>query len=121
MVGKLVLKKRSAISSLFDLRLAHDRSLSSHMRKHSEAPRTCTICKKVKPNRHALRMHMKQVHTDVIHECFICGKGFKYPPMLKDHIAAHSGPASHECVLCSKTFTSKFQLQSHKKREHPKE
>ena len=90
------------------------RSLSQHMRVHSDVKRKrCDICDAEFIRLSTYKAHLL-THTDARpYKCEQCGKGFLKKPSLKYHLKKHAGIKPHRCHYCHKGFIQLNSLKTH--------
>lgn len=107
----------------------------------------CTFCSKRFANRHILKNHVNEIHTnsqqhkcadcgklfnrlanlrhhELIHrnempcKCSICGKAFRTSSGVRLHIRTHTGERPYKCDLCSRAYAYNTDLVRHKRSAH---
>ena len=120
------------------------RSLSNHMRKHSNVVYMCNeadcqlvftsigdfnthnnlhkdqlqcpICQRRFYKKSALTTHISSVHEkEKKFYCNECDKGFFRKKDLKNHEQLHSGKSNYNCDICNKSFSHISNLNRHKR------
>ncbi|KAG6455860.1 zinc finger protein 737 [Manduca sexta] len=77
----------------------------------------CQLCPTILRNKHALKTHMNNCHSDSEFTCGVCQAVFKSKPYLRTHIArVHDGDGKKYKCVCGKNFSSSRRLRRHKQR-----
>ena len=94
-------------------------NLWSHMETHKEvADLICDICSKAFKHKKTLSRHMR-IHSDARYKCEVCGRKFIEKDVLKTHSLLHTtGPKRFKCGVCAKDFHHKISLKEHIRRHH---
>ncbi|XP_035537760.1 zinc finger protein 135-like [Morone saxatilis] len=97
-------------------RYSWKKSLTDHMRLHSEGKRfSCSVCNKTFQWRRDVVMHMR-IHTgEKPFSCSFCGKRFAQNGNLTSHLRGHTGEKPFACSICKKSFADSSTLTKHMK------
>eukprot|EP01083_Nonionella_stella_P146678 461656_1 len=85
---------------------------------HVEKTIQCESCACMFKTKHALRKHVRRMHTlpaaEPAYPCQLCDKRLKSPGGLRDHVSSiHSAARPFVCDICNKCFARKFSLKRH--------
>uniref|UniRef100_UPI0037E8E86A zinc finger protein OZF-like n=1 Tax=Semicossyphus pulcher TaxID=241346 RepID=UPI0037E8E86A len=107
-------KVKPFICSVCGKRYPQKRSLSNHMRLHSEGKFfSCSICKKTFPWRRDVVTHMR-IHTgEKPFSCSFCGAKFAQSSHLTLHLRVHTGEKPFTCSVCKTSFSVRKSLVDH--------
>ena len=89
------------------------------METHKEvADLICDICSKAFKHKKTLSRHMR-IHSDPRYKFEVCGRQFVEKDVLKTHSLLHTtGPKRFKCGVCAKDFHHKISLKEHIGRHH---
>ncbi|XP_051246807.1 zinc finger protein 287-like [Dicentrarchus labrax] len=96
-------------------RYSWKKSLTDHMKLHSEELFSCSVCKKTFKWRRNIVRHMR-IHTgEKPFSCSICGLRFTQSSAVTKHLRVHTGEKPFSCSVCKASFKDRHNLLKHTK------
>lgn len=96
------------------LHMNKEHRLKSNKNQDTEETHICDICEKQFANRHILKNHRLEIHTNAQqHVCDHCGKSFNRLANLKHHELIHLNLMPCKCTVCGKAFRTSSGVRLH--------
>ncbi|CAH1980885.1 unnamed protein product [Acanthoscelides obtectus] len=110
-----------------EYKTTHTEFLGKHMKKHTGAKFTCTMCDAFFARKQTLDHHILRKHpgstasvSNKIHECTYCEYKTTLGSTLAIHMVKHTGvKVKHTCTKCGASFTLQYSLDNHILHKHP--
>lgn len=88
--------------------------LTEEIKNTSKEENICTFCNKQFANRHILKNHITEIHTNAQqHKCDDCGKLFNRLANLRHHQLIHRNEMPCKCTICGKAFRTSSGVRLH--------
>ena len=99
-------------------------TFKKHQRFHEDKTHSCSICKKVYPNKGRFNRHLQNTHNTKKNQsvkCELCDSEFVSQASLRIHIRTMHNNEKFKCNQCDKAYTQNHNLKNHMKIAHTKE